>query len=56
MAHQSELKLLFGPIPEVASIENDFAATYRDFYINFVNDLNPGRKGVLSSCYVRMCH
>ncbi|KAF9048750.1 alpha/beta-hydrolase [Panaeolus papilionaceus] len=42
VAHQSELELLFGPIPEVASIENDFAATYRDFYINFVNDLNPG--------------
>ncbi|PPR05964.1 hypothetical protein CVT24_004628 [Panaeolus cyanescens] len=42
VTHVSELELLFGPVPDVASIENDFATTYRDFYINFVNDLNPG--------------
>ncbi|KAF9048753.1 alpha/beta-hydrolase [Panaeolus papilionaceus] len=44
VTHVSELELLFGPIPAVASVETDFAAQYRDFYINFVNDLNPGPK------------
>ncbi|KAH9481763.1 Lipase 1 [Psilocybe cubensis] len=42
VAHASELLLLFGPIPEVAKVETAFSTTYRDFYINFVNDLNPG--------------
>ncbi|KJA16856.1 hypothetical protein HYPSUDRAFT_147181 [Hypholoma sublateritium FD-334 SS-4] len=42
VAHASELELLFGPIPPVAAVEVPFATTYRDFYINFVNDLNPG--------------
>ena len=37
--HASELPLLFGPVPDV---ELDFANTYLDFYLNFVNDLNPG--------------
>lgn len=42
VSHASELELLFGPIPPVAAVEIPFATTYRDFYINFVNDLNPG--------------
>lgn len=37
--HASELPLLFGPVPD---IELDFANIYLDFYINFINDLNPG--------------
>ena len=41
-AHASELKLLFGPISPVAAIETAFSTQMRDFYINFVNDLNPG--------------
>jgi len=40
--HASELQLLFGPVPEVASIELGLSAQMREFYINFVNDLNPG--------------
>ncbi|KAJ3499904.1 hypothetical protein NLJ89_g10025 [Agrocybe chaxingu] len=39
VAHVSELELLFGP---VAAVENDLSSQMRDFYINFVNDLNPG--------------
>lgn len=35
---------MFGPIPPVAAVEVPFATAYRDFYINFVNDLNPGRE------------
>ncbi|KAF8969134.1 alpha/beta-hydrolase [Flammula alnicola] len=42
VSHASELELLFGPIPPVASVETSFATKMRDFYINFVNDLNPG--------------
>ncbi|KAF9007551.1 alpha/beta-hydrolase [Cyathus striatus] len=42
VSHASELKLLFGPIPAAASVEKDFATQMRDFYINFINDLNPG--------------
>jgi len=42
VAHASELVLLFGPIPEAATVETEFTTTFRDFYINFVNDLNPG--------------
>ncbi|PSS29745.1 hypothetical protein PHLCEN_2v2893 [Hermanssonia centrifuga] len=38
--HGSELGLLFGPVPN--SIEDDFANQLTDFYINFINDLNPG--------------
>ncbi|KAJ7454662.1 alpha/beta-hydrolase [Mycena latifolia] len=37
--HASELELLFGPFPPV---EDAFAAQMIDFYINFINDLNPG--------------
>jgi hypothetical protein len=44
VAHASELKLLFGPIPAAAQIETDFANQMLDFYLNFVNDLNPGRE------------
>ncbi|KAF8071645.1 alpha/beta-hydrolase [Lyophyllum atratum] len=42
VAHASELQLLFGPISSAAQVETDFANTMLDFYINFVNDLNPG--------------
>ena len=38
--HGSELSLIFGPVP--TSVENDFANKLTDFYINFINDLNPG--------------
>lgn len=44
VSHASELELLFGPIPSVASVEIPFATQMRDFYINFINDLNPGCK------------
>lgn len=40
--HGSELSLIFGPVPN--SIENTFANQLTDFYINFVNDLNPSGK------------
>ncbi|EJD06597.1 alpha/beta-hydrolase [Fomitiporia mediterranea MF3/22] len=40
VAHESELVLFFGPVP--AAVEDDFANTLLDFYINFINDLNPG--------------
>ncbi|KAF8486192.1 hypothetical protein DFH94DRAFT_688543 [Russula ochroleuca] len=33
--------LLFGPVP-APGVELEFANTMLDFYINFVNDLNPG--------------
>ncbi|RDB19277.1 Lipase 1 [Hypsizygus marmoreus] len=42
VAHASELQLLFGPISAAAQVETGFANTMLDFYINFVNDLNPG--------------
>ncbi|KAJ7865269.1 hypothetical protein B0H13DRAFT_2067947, partial [Mycena leptocephala] len=38
--HASELELLFGPVPN--PIEDAFAQQMIDFYVNFVNDLNPG--------------
>ncbi|KAH8094624.1 alpha/beta-hydrolase [Cristinia sonorae] len=38
--HGSELSLLFGPVP--TPVEDDFANQLTDFYINFINDLNPG--------------
>ncbi|KAI0361028.1 alpha/beta-hydrolase [Trametes cingulata] len=37
--HGSELILLFGHFPEV---ERQFAEQMAEFYINFINDLNPG--------------
>ena len=40
--HASELALLFGPVP--TPVEDDFANQFTDFYINFINDLNPGGK------------
>ena len=40
--HASELRLLFGPVP-APGVELEFANTMLDYYINFVNDLNPGR-------------
>ncbi|KAJ7116490.1 alpha/beta-hydrolase [Mycena epipterygia] len=38
--HASELELLFGPVP--TPVEDAFAQQMTDFYINFINDLNPG--------------
>ena len=40
--HASELRLLFGPVP-TPCLELEFANTMLDFYINFINDLDPGR-------------
>lgn len=40
--HASELRLLFGPVP-APGLELEFANTMLDFYIKFINDLNPGR-------------
>ncbi|KAL5503975.1 hypothetical protein ACEPAH_8047 [Sanghuangporus vaninii] len=40
VAHESELALLFGPVP--TPVEEEFANQMLDFYINFVNDMNPG--------------
>ena len=40
VSHASELPLLFGPVP--TPIENDFANKFTDYYISFVNNLNPG--------------
>ncbi|KAI0363529.1 alpha/beta-hydrolase [Pilatotrama ljubarskyi] len=37
--HGSELILLFGHFP---SVEQEFAEQMAEFYINFINDLNPG--------------
>lgn len=42
VAHASELALLFGPVPAVAQVEVGLSTQMRDFWINFVNDLNPG--------------
>ncbi|KAF9480015.1 alpha/beta-hydrolase [Pholiota conissans] len=42
VTHASELELLFGPVPAVASVEIGLSTQMRDFYINFINDLNPG--------------
>ncbi|KAF4615680.1 hypothetical protein D9613_012495 [Agrocybe pediades] len=42
VTHQSELELIFGPVPAVAAVENPLSTMMRDFYINLVNDLNPG--------------
>ncbi|KAF5392359.1 hypothetical protein D9757_001582 [Collybiopsis confluens] len=38
--HASELMLLFGPVP--TPVENDFANQMLDFYVNFINDMDPG--------------
>ena len=43
--HASELELLFGPLP--SPVEDDFANQMLDFYINFVNDMDPGGKSNL---------
>ncbi|KAH9481758.1 putative secreted lipase [Psilocybe cubensis] len=42
VAHQTELQMIFGADPPVSALESEFSTTFRDFYINFVNDLNPG--------------
>jgi hypothetical protein len=39
--HASELRLLFGPVPD-SNIELNFADTMLDYFITFVNDLDPG--------------
>ncbi|KIJ67043.1 hypothetical protein HYDPIDRAFT_109031 [Hydnomerulius pinastri MD-312] len=38
--HASELPLIFGPVPN--PIEDDFANQMTGYWINFVNDMNPG--------------
>ena len=45
MFHGSELILLFGQFP---AVEQAFAEQMADFYVNFVNDLNPGGMSCLS--------
>lgn len=40
VSHASELGLLFGF--NTAASEVTFANTFRDAYINFINELNPG--------------
>ncbi|KAJ7581662.1 alpha/beta-hydrolase [Mycena floridula] len=42
VAHASELALLQGTLPAAAAVELNFSNQYMDFYINFINDLNPG--------------
>lgn len=49
--HASELPLLFGPIPAVASVETEFAEIWQDFYLDFVYDLNPGGTQLLKTYY-----
>lgn len=44
--HGSELELLFGHFP---AVEQAFAKQMADFYVNFINDLNPG--GILYNDY-----
>ncbi|KAJ7760716.1 alpha/beta-hydrolase [Mycena maculata] len=38
--HASELELLFGPVP--TPVEEAFSQQMITFYVNFINDLNPG--------------
>ncbi|KAE9402451.1 alpha/beta-hydrolase [Gymnopus androsaceus JB14] len=40
VAHATELLLLFGPVP--TAVEDTFANQMLNFYINFINDMNPG--------------
>ncbi|KIK53318.1 hypothetical protein GYMLUDRAFT_63723 [Collybiopsis luxurians FD-317 M1] len=40
VSHASELPLLFGPVP--TPVEDEFADQMLDFYINFINDMDPG--------------
>ncbi|KAF7330244.1 Carboxylic ester hydrolase [Mycena venus] len=40
VSHGSELQLLLGPAPP--TVEANFTAQMMDYYLNFVNDLNPG--------------
>jgi carboxylesterase type B len=39
--HASELRLLFGPVPD-SNAELNFANTMLDYFITFANDLDPG--------------
>ena len=39
--HASELEFLFGT-ESLPSVENKFSTQMQDFWINFVNDLDPG--------------
>jgi hypothetical protein len=50
VAHGSELILFFGPLPAAASIEAGLSSQMRDFYINFINDMNPGRRSLIIRC------
>ncbi|KAG6916173.1 hypothetical protein DXG01_008146 [Tephrocybe rancida] len=42
VSHASELLLLFGPLTGAAEVETPFANQMLDFWLNFVNDMNPG--------------
>lgn len=50
--HGSELELLFGHFP---AVEQAFAEQMADFYINFINDLNPGGMIYSHYCLSRRC-
>lgn len=47
VSHASELALLFGPVPD--TVEITFANQMLDFFLNFVNDLDPGCKSLFES-------
>ncbi|KAG5653648.1 hypothetical protein H0H81_011750 [Sphagnurus paluster] len=43
VAHSTDLQMLFGALPAAAvDVEAELANKMRDYYINFVHDLNPG--------------
>ena len=44
--HELELEFLFGT-ESLPSIENEFSSQMQDFWINFVNDLDPGGVSIL---------
>ena len=52
VSHASELPLLVGNRVPAADVELDFANTWLDFYINFINDMTPG--GTASSLPPRL--
>lgn len=52
MFHGSELELLFGHFP---AVEQAFAEQMADFYINFINDLNPGGMLRIYDRLLRQC-
>jgi len=53
-----ELELFFGPpsLPANTTIESGFQNQMRDFYINFINDLNPGREFICTFTLATQAH